>query len=331
MGLHAFESETQHCQLYREVMGSRLPKLHGIEGRWNMPATPMRSALGDHAHFAGVDHYVRTYHVGGAATRRLDGDQNRTIAGRGALSLQCPGSDGTFASQGVVDYGRFYFRQSLLCEIADGAGFSEVAERMDFFAPFDRECASDADIYLRRAADCGEPPTAMEMDSRAYLLALSLLRAVRKRHGLSGEMDRRASRADLRRVLKALEERLGEPLRLSDLAESAGMSPFYFTRVFKSEVGLSPARFLMRRRTERAVELLRNGHLVLADIAYRIGFSSQSHMTRRVKEATGATPTEIRGGPCARILRRRRLIRTRDNCPKGTLQGVGNISSESIG
>ena len=82
--------------------------------------------------------------------------------------------------------------------------------------------------------------------------------------------------------------------RLDGMACFLKRIPFYFTRVFKAEVGESPARYLTRRRAERAVESTRAGDDPLAEIAYRTGFSSQSHMTRRITEATGVTPGNTR-------------------------------------
>jgi AraC family transcriptional regulator len=95
-------------------------------------------------------------------------------------------------------------------------------------------------------------------------------------------------------VVDLIEARLAEPLRLSELASAVGMSPVHFARVFRRETGLTPARWIMRRRTERAVELIRTTKLSLAEIAYATGFSSQSHMTRAVRALTGATPAKLR-------------------------------------
>lgn len=293
MGLHAFAEEPQHCALYRSFVGPRLPRLRGLVERWNMPAVRHRTDLGRGATFTGVDHYVLTYQLGGADTRRLDRPGVGGVARRGALSLQQPGSVGTFASAGPVDYVHFYFRQSLICEVAEESGLSARAEPHDFFAAFDPTLARDAQTYFRRAEDRRDPATALEMDQRAYLLALGLLYALARRDGRGAETER-VSRADLRRVLREIEEGLAEPLRLSDLAAKAGISPFHFIRVFKAELGESPARYVMRKRTERALDMIRASDEPLADIAYRTGFSSQAHMTRRIREATGTTPGRLR-------------------------------------
>lgn len=295
MGLHAFETEPEHCSVYRMQFGTDLPKLYGFADRWNMPIARHRRVLGSGVEFRGVDHYVLTSHIGGAAARRWD--RRSSPARPGAFSLQRPGSSGKFASDGRVDYAHFYFRQSLLCEVSEEAGLARAAEPDDFFAVHDPAWSRDAEAYLLRALDRRDPPTPMEMDGRAYFVILGLLRAALQREDLLASGLDGVERADMRRVIREMERRLAEPLRLTELAATVGMSPFHFARVFKATTGEPPAQFLLRRRVEVAVDLIRDSTLSLAEIAARSGFSSQSHMTRRVHLQTGRTPTQIRSGP----------------------------------
>lgn len=293
MGLHAFTQEPAHCAAYRGSVGGPLPPLWGFGDRWNMPAARHRRSLGTGVAFPGVDHYVLTYHIGGASARRPD----RAGTGGaldGALSLQRPGSGGTFASAGLVDYGHFYFTQELVCEVAEGVGMVGSVAPDDFFAVTDPVWGRDAEAYLFRAGDRQEPPTAIEMDSRAYLIVVGLLRTAFRRQDLTGMGPETSVRPDLHPVLRAIDDRLSENLRLSDLAGLVDLSPFHFARLFRQAMGEPPGKYLLRRRTERAVELIKGSRLSLAEIAYRTGFSSQSHMTRRVKALTGTTPGRLR-------------------------------------
>lgn len=299
MGRHAFVSEPRHCRVYRDILehpppGVAVPKLFGFDERWNMPCVRHSGDLGRGRPFDGVDHYVMTLHVGGASARRLDPAFTLLTASAGALSLQEPGSSGTFASNGVVDYAHFYFGQSLLQEIAEESQVHLQTRLSDFFALFDQVAARDAASYLQRAHSESNPPTSMEMDTRGYLLALGVLRARNSSRSEPILLKSVASGCPLSIVMDFIEAHLSEPLRLSDLSDAVGMNPFHFTRVFKAEMGLTPSRFVVQRRLERGRELIEHSTLPLSEIAYQVGFSSQAHMTSKFKDRFGVTPGEMR-------------------------------------
>ncbi len=87
-----------------------------------------------------------------------------------------------------------------------------------------------------------------------------------------------------------LEERLDERLNLRQLArECGGLSPAYFLRRFTRATGLTPGRFLMRLRVEKAVTLLREG-MTSAQVAAEVGFYDQSHLNRVFRRLLGVTP-----------------------------------------
>jgi AraC family transcriptional regulator len=73
---------------------------------------------------------------------------------------------------------------------------------------------------------------------------------------------------------------LDEPIEVAALAEVAGRSPFHFSRVFTRSVGMTPHRWVVHLRLQRAIELVRDGRSSLAEIAARTGFADQSHLSR---------------------------------------------------
>lgn len=295
MGIHAFDQHPEHCERYRAAGITVLPRLAGFGDGWNMPAVRHRSTLGDGTHFAGVDHYVMTLQFNTTSTHRIDDPEFGFEAQRGSLSLQAPGSGGTFKSNGPVEYGHLYFKQSLLCEIADQSERQDHAEVEDFFALHDEPLAREVEAYFARAHDEIDPASALEMDSRAYLIGLNLLRMRARRQGKPLAL-RSVSGPDLGPVLTRMEDSIRDPVRLSDLAPLLDMTTFQFARFFRSETGETPAAYLARRRVERAVELIRTTDLSFAEVAYQTGFSSQSHMNRRIKAVLGVTPGQVRDG-----------------------------------
>jgi AraC family transcriptional regulator len=97
--------------------------------------------------------------------------------------------------------------------------------------------------------------------------------------------------AQLRRVWKLVEARLGDSeLAVEDLARAAGMSPSHFSRQFRAAVGVSPYRYLLRRRVERARDMLVAGSHRLGDIALAVGFADQAHFSRAFKQLLGMPP-----------------------------------------
>jgi len=102
------------------------------------------------------------------------------------------------------------------------------------------------------------------------------------------------TQAQQRRALDFIEAHLSVDFELADLARTAGVSAYHFIRCFKSSFGASPYQFVMRKRLDQVVELLRATHMPLAEIALTCGFSDQAHMTRAVKKGMGLTPGEVR-------------------------------------
>lgn len=91
-----------------------------------------------------------------------------------------------------------------------------------------------------------------------------------------------------------VEENMGDDLSLGAIAAEAGVSPHHFVRVFKAATGTTPHRYVLDRRVERSRQLLSDTDLSLAEVAFRCGFSSQSHMTAVFRRLVGVTPAKYR-------------------------------------
>lgn len=98
----------------------------------------------------------------------------------------------------------------------------------------------------------------------------------------------------LANVLTYIEDNLaGRPL-LDDLADVAHVSPSHFMDLFRKSMGISPHRYLVQRRVERAKNMLTNSDLPVAAIASLTGFADQSHLTRHLRRSLGTTPGQLR-------------------------------------
>ncbi|MFZ5780019.1 MAG: helix-turn-helix domain-containing protein [Pseudomonadota bacterium] len=94
----------------------------------------------------------------------------------------------------------------------------------------------------------------------------------------------------LKRVKEYVEAHIGENIRLADMAGSAGLSRMHFAAQFRLATGLRPHEYLLRRRIERAQEMLRDPRTALVEVALGVGFQTQSHFTTVFKRFAGITP-----------------------------------------
>lgn len=100
--------------------------------------------------------------------------------------------------------------------------------------------------------------------------------------------------AQRQRVLEFLDANIAKNFSLADLATAAGLCEHTFPPRFKTSFEQSPWQFVLARRVERAMALIRDRELSLAEIAFVTGFSDQAHMTRVMKKLTGQTPGHVR-------------------------------------
>jgi AraC family transcriptional regulator len=108
--------------------------------------------------------------------------------------------------------------------------------------------------------------------------------------------DSRLSNRRLMRVLAYIDANIGEPITLANLAATAGLSRMYFARQFRAATGIRPHEYVLRKRIERAQQLLTATSDALVDIALNVGFQTQAHFTTVFKKIVGNTPRQWRRG-----------------------------------
>jgi AraC family transcriptional regulator len=98
----------------------------------------------------------------------------------------------------------------------------------------------------------------------------------------------------LRQVTDWMSEHIAEEFSLERLAAQAGLSKFYFNRLFKSAMGVSPSRYQMTLRMDEARRLLRETKDTVVEIGLSVGCPNQSHFARIFRKETGLTPSDYR-------------------------------------
>jgi AraC family transcriptional regulator len=98
------------------------------------------------------------------------------------------------------------------------------------------------------------------------------------------------SKTNLRRAIEYIHDHLRENPTLADIAETVNLSPYHFARLFKQSTGCAPHQYIIQIRIEEAARLLRTGTQSVGEVAHRLGFADQSHLTRHFKRRYGLTP-----------------------------------------
>jgi AraC family transcriptional regulator len=278
---------------------SRATPLRSIDLGFGRSATIWRNVDNDVTYDHPVGHTFSLYTRGGEGTRRVDGAWGHGEPG--ALCILPEGCSSHWQITTMFEFVHLYLpdgelrrafaetfdrdaRQMLLPEVTYGAA-PRLAAALAALAR-----AVDADAPLAGEAAMNEALAATFADRRYGGSTLRLLKG-----GLAP--------ATRRRLVDFVEAGLGGPIRLAELAAVAGLSEFHLQRSFTDSFGVSPHTFVTHRRIDRAKVLIGAGEPI-AGVAAACGFSSQSHLTRAFRLATGLTPGAYARGQAARGMAR---------------------------
>ena len=144
---------------------------------------------------------------------------------------------------------------------------------------------------VREAVASARTPLAGTEPLLAALAIAALCRyAGEAASGLAGASDGTVERARL-----FLHSSVPDPrVDLARVAEAALVTPAHLVRRFRAELGVTPMAYLWERRVASGIDLLTNSGLPVGEVAVRCGFKSVYHFSRRVKQASGSSPTELR-------------------------------------
>jgi len=110
----------------------------------------------------------------------------------------------------------------------------------------------------------------------------------------SGNEQRLSDLAWLRRVRDRIDREYAQPLDVEALARGAHMSAGHLSREFRRAYGESPYSYLMTRRIERAMALLRRGDLSVTEVCFEVGCASLGTFSTRFTELVGMPPSVYR-------------------------------------
>jgi AraC family transcriptional regulator len=243
-----------------------------------------------------IDAYALILYVAGRTSihRVIGAHDERCDVGPGDLSLQPPLVASRWGWQSPIDVLHVYVDPAYMREIAQEESHTPVALKMR------HSLRVNDDALVQMGVDLIEElrpprPLASERSARAIgeRMAIHLLR-----NYFDIEPAREAARGLSAPEIAALRgfvaERLGDGVRLADLARVVGLGVHHFCRVFRDTFGKSPHDYIASERLDRARELLFKTSKPVAEIAMLTGFADQSHLTRSFKRRFGAPPAQLR-------------------------------------
>jgi AraC family transcriptional regulator len=245
-----------------------------------------------------VNGHLLTLHLGRPVTsvRRREGRVYQGTKVHGDIEMVPSGCPGSWVYESAEESIGIILAPELVQQVA-GQTVRTSPERVEIRNNF---CTRDPlieKIGLALFADLREDGVDGRLfaESAAHLLAVHLLRHYATHTYRVREYSGGLSRQKLRRVMELIHEHLEKDLKLAELAATVGVSPYHFARLFKQSTGQRPHRYVITCRIERAKHLLAHTELSIAEIAYRVGFASQSHFTTHFRKLIATTPKAYRG------------------------------------
>jgi AraC family transcriptional regulator len=270
---------------------------------WNTPPIEQFS-------LPGTDELIVALHLGGARhVRAINGDTlSRAFSSPGLVTLLPPHQASAFHTGGGVSLLTIHVTKSGSGDARDRYVERLAALKGPRFAFRDAFVRASMEALLRvlRSGHSLQADDYLGKVADALLCHLSLLgeetSLVTEPTRLT--TDQALGNTSLAALLKYVDQRLGTKLSLDDLACKAGVSRAYFARTFKSGLGISLHQYLNHRRIDMARKLLRDSEMDLAQIAYELGFASQSHFTEAFRTQVGNTPLQFRRDVGAKVATR---------------------------
>jgi AraC family transcriptional regulator len=147
---------------------------------------------------------------------------------------------------------------------------------------------------LKAEMESGYPCGNLYIDSLAVSVATRLLHCHSSASIEPEKQNGRLAGRRLKEALSYIEDNLSQDISLSDIAAVAGLSASHFKSLFRESVGLPVHQYLIRRRVERAKQMLGEGELPISHIALEVGFAHQSHLAHHMRRLLGVSPKALR-------------------------------------
>ncbi|MCG8570921.1 MAG: AraC family transcriptional regulator [Spirochaetes bacterium] len=238
-------------------------------------------------------HYHQEYCIGVmlSGAQETDYRHSKQVMPEGTICVLNPGITHTGRSytQKGWTYRMLYPGIKLLKSIA--AQISEKPMTIPFFPEL---VIKDQELFIKilNLHMLLENPASSSLEKESALVSTLSQLLIRYAEEKPEEKNYQNHSFHIHRVIEYLNDHFDQEISLGLLAQIAGLSPFYFLRLFKKATGLTPHIYLTHRKIESAKSFLKKGYPI-SEVAYLTGFTDQSHLTNRFKSISGITPGQF--------------------------------------
>jgi AraC-like DNA-binding protein len=221
------------------------------------------------------------------ALRHDFGDLTKSASLAAALSKEGVKLDTVFVNASIVTFAPFAnvdeAKWNQIFEVNVRGAYSQVQALLPLL---NRNASIAISGVISARIGAQDPANSSSVDGAAAIFSKNLRATLPSRGGLTVRAQRR--------VLLHIKANLDGSIMIEDLADIAGLSVHHFARAFKQTVGMSPHRYIVQQRVEKAAQLLGTTNRPLSEIALEVGFADQSHLSRNFNRFTGSTPNAFR-------------------------------------
>lgn len=244
-----------------------------------------------------LDHFmIVCYYMGRTPMDRcIDEGWKRTACAPGDISLLTMSQDSHWHWTEEIDVSHIYLSNALMSRVAMDVMERPIEEvRLhDLLRTQDLILTSISSTITREVSSHGIGGS-LYAEALGMQLAIHLLRHYASVTFKEREAPGRLSQLQKQRLLEFIDANLQDSIRLDDMADTAGLGVWTFSRKFSESFSCSPHTFVTNQRIERAKRMLHEGKLAIKEIAYLCGFSDQAHLTRVLRTKLGVTPAQLR-------------------------------------
>lgn len=221
----------------------------------------------------------------------LDGDRPRQWdSPRHSMFLTPAGATATWRKESPSRHLNIYFHAGAfaadLNEGADGGRPGDLSPLFNASMPGAGQLAQELVAELTT-------PGALAAEAADSLARLVLVRLMRRQRSAAQRAHPLTAQA-LARLREYVDAHLGGRILVGDLAAVVGLTPNRLAQLFVQHLGQTPHQFVREARLQRAVHLLQQSSLTLAEVAVHSGFASQQHLTHTMSRRLNITPARCR-------------------------------------